>query len=303
MFAVILFAFALMQAPGVQETAQPTAETRSYLELQPEQLRERIPGLKTLQPAQDQLLLPTILSKTGARVDDFLRQVVDLTAHEQINQERLDETGQRKSKSEYSYLVLLYRNDLSDSPEEYRVDANGNRSAPAGVEVDWGYAVTSGFASECLHFLPTNQPNSRFRFLGTETMRGRSTYVVAFAQRIGHTTNTNSVNLTGLGIVVPTWVQGIAWIDQQSFQILRMRTDLLEPLFPNASRRRHDQAKDYRQTTEITLVETRLLDVPHPLWLPSEVNVRISFSGVEFHNKHRYRNYQRFRASSRILTP
>lgn len=296
MLAIVLFAFVFVQGRGVAETAQPTVKARSYLELTPEQLAERVPELKTLQPAQDQQLLPTILSKTGARVDDFFRQVVDLTAHEQINQERFDEIGQRRSRSEYSYLVLVHRNDLSDGPEEYRVDAKGNRVEPGGV--DYGYAVTSGFAFECLDFLPSNQPDSTFRFLGTESMRGRSIYVVAFAQRVGHATNTNFVNLTGIGIVVPTWVQGIAWIDQESFQILRMRTDLLQPLFPNAL-----PTWDYQQTTEITLAETRLLDVPYPLWLPSEVNVHISYHGIGFHNKHRYRNYQRFRVSSRILTP
>ncbi|HET6177783.1 MAG TPA: hypothetical protein VFE61_12670 [Candidatus Sulfotelmatobacter sp.] len=229
-------------------------------------------------------------------MDDFFRQVVDLTAHEHINQERFDESGQRMSRSEYSYLVLVHRNDLSDSTEEYRVDAKGNRVEPGGV--DYGYAVTSGFAFECLDFLPSNQPDSTFRFLGTEPMQGRRTYVVAFAQRVGHATNTNFVNLTGMGVVAPAWVQGIAWIDQQSFQILRMRTDLLQPLFPNAL-----PTWEYQQTTEITLAETRLLDVPYTLWLPTEVNVRISFHGIGFHNKHRYRNFQRFRVSSRILTP
>lgn len=296
MLAFVLFAFAFVQARGAPETAQPAVKARPYSELTPEQLTKRVPELKTLQPAHDQQLLSTILSKTGARVDDFLRQVVDLSAHEQINQERFDESGQRRSRNEYNYLVLVHRNDLSDSPEEYRVDAKGNRVEPGGV--DYGYAVTSGFAFECLDFLPSNQPESTFRFLGTEPMRGRTTYVVAFAQRVGHATNTNFVNLTGIGIVVPSWVQGIAWIDQQSFQILRIRTDLLQPLFPNAL-----PTWDYQQTTEIKLAETRLLDAPYPLWLPSEVDVHISYHAMEFHNKHRYRNYQRFRVSSRILTP
>jgi hypothetical protein len=52
-----------------------------------------------------------------------------------------------------------------------------------------------------------------------------------------------------------------------------------------------------------TAERTRILDVANPLWLPSEVNVHIRFHGVEFQNKHRYTNYQRFRVSSRIPTP
>jgi len=81
MFAIILFAFGFLQASGVAKTAQPVAKER-YLERAPGELTKRVPELKAIQPAQDQQLLSTILSKTGARIDDFLRQVVDLTAHE-----------------------------------------------------------------------------------------------------------------------------------------------------------------------------------------------------------------------------
>lgn len=257
-----------MQARAVPETVQSAVKASPCVELTPEQLTEGIPELKTLQPAPDQQLLPTILSKSGARVDDFARQVVDLTAHEQISQETLGETGRRKS-SAYSYLVLVHRNDLSGSGAEgYRVDAKGNRVAPGGVHQ--GYAVTSGFAFECLHFLPANQPDSTFRFVGTEPTGGRITYVVVFAERVGQGTNTNFVNLAGIGIVVPTWVQGIAWIDQESFQILRMRTDLLEPVFPNALPRHRSDTGGYPQATEITFAETGIVDVANPLWLPSE---------------------------------
>ena len=122
MLPLILFGVALMQ-------------TSPYLEMPPEQLVKRIPELKTLQSAQDQQMLPAILSKSGARVSDFLNQLVDLTAHEEITQEILDESGSTKSSRQrkYSYLILLHQSDLSPTPEEYRSDAKGNRVAPGGL--------------------------------------------------------------------------------------------------------------------------------------------------------------------------
>jgi hypothetical protein len=123
MLPLILFGVALMQ-------------TSPYLEMPPEQLVKRIPELKALQSAQDQQMLPAILSKSGARVSDFLNQLVDLTALEEITQEILDESGRTKSSRQrkYSYLILLHQSDLSPTPEEYRTDAKGNRVAPGGLD-------------------------------------------------------------------------------------------------------------------------------------------------------------------------
>ncbi|HLV88125.1 MAG TPA: hypothetical protein VKV39_14160 [Candidatus Sulfotelmatobacter sp.] len=281
------------------DTSQRAANSHPYLELPLEQLIKRIPELKSMQAVQDQQALPMILSKSGGRVSDFLRQVVDLVAHEEITQESLDETGRTKSsrQREYSYLVLLHRSDLAPTPEEYRTDGKGNRAAPGGV--DEGYAVTSGFAFECLLFLPANQPNSTFRFLGTEMVGGRNSYVVAFAQRPD--AKTTFVNLQG--VATSTAVQGVAWIDQGNFQLLRMRTDLLEPLrlsemLPALSGQRGLE----RQTTEVTFGETHLQGVETPLWLPQDVRVEIVFNGGAFHNEHRYSDYKRFHVASKIVT-
>ena len=284
------------------ESAQRAALAPPYTEMSPEQLVKCVPELKALQPAQDQQSLRAFLSKSGARVSDFLQQIVDLTSHEEITQENLDESGRTKSSrhSKYNYLVLLRRSDLSPTPEEYRTDAKGNRVEPGGL--DQGYALTSGFAFACLRFLPGNQLNSTFRYVGTETVGRRNTYVVAFAQRPDQGKPSSFLILEGLAI--PFAEQGVAWIDQENFQIVRMRTDLLEPLsvsqvLPGS----RGQGGLDQQTTEVTFEETRLLGVAGPLWLPKEVSVNVVFDRKRFHNEHRYENYERFHVSSKIVTP
>jgi hypothetical protein len=72
------------------------------------------------------------------------------------------------------------RRTSSSTAEEYRTYLNGNRIDPGGL--NQGYSVTSGFALECLHFLPINQPYSTFRYLGDEAMGARDAYVVALAR-------------------------------------------------------------------------------------------------------------------------
>lgn len=60
-----------------------------YLELPLPQLIKRIPQLKGISPAQDQQALPMILQQTGKQVDSFFANLVDLSAREDITQQRL----------------------------------------------------------------------------------------------------------------------------------------------------------------------------------------------------------------------
>jgi hypothetical protein len=120
-------------------------------------------------------------------------------------------------------------------------------------------------------------------------MGSRNTYVVAFAQRPGQATISSTVRWSGG--TVPILVQGIVWVDQDSFQIICTRTDLLAP--------RNDIGLT-RQTTDLTLSEVKLPDLATPLWLPSDVKVYLVFKGLTFRNEHRYADYQHFGVSIKI---
>jgi len=277
--------------PQVADTSGQSyfANAHPYLEEPLEELIERIPELKTLQPAPNQQALPMILGKTGARVQEFFQNIVDLTAHEEIAQERLNAKGSIKAsrRLQYNYLILIHHDAFAPIVEEYRTDLQGNRAEPDGL--DEGFSVTSGFALKWIHFQPMARWDSTFLYLGDERMGARNTHVVAFAQRPEQATNSGTVRWSGG--TVPILVQGIAWVDQDSFQIIRIRTDLLAP--------RNDIGLT-RQTTDLTLSEVKLPDLATPLWLPIDVKVYLVFRGQTFRNEHRYANYQRFRVSTKI---
>jgi hypothetical protein len=259
-----------------------------YLEEPLEKLVQQIPELKTLQPAADQQPLAMILEKTGERVRDFFRDIVDLTADEEIRQEKLSSNGTIKAsrQNHYSYLILTHREELFPRLEEYRTNVKGIRAEQVGA--DKGFPVDIGFALECRHFLPGRRSDSTFVYLGDEMIGPRNTYVVAFAQRPGQATaGTWSEGNWSVAILV----QGIAWIDKESFQIIRLRTDLLAP--------RRDVGLE-QVTTELTLGEVQLPDLATPLWMPSEVMVRTEVRGKIYQNEHQYTNYKRFGVSIKI---
>jgi hypothetical protein len=123
---------------------------------------------------------------------------------------------------------------------------------------------------------------------------------VAFAQRPGKA----SISLTMKGPTGTTahmLIQGIAWVDQEGFNIVRMRTDLLT---------RHPEIGLDQQTTKVNFREEGFADLAAPLWLPRDVDVYVKFGEAgdrhvekPFWNAHHYMNYRRYRVSAKIVAP
>lgn len=300
---------------------QKNQEAHPYLEQPLKELVKRIPELKSIRPASDQQKLSSILQKTGATVDEFFSNLVDLIALEEITQERLIyhdlPSGMPgglfpvTERVRDSYLILRRKENSRARINEFRMDAVGNRIVEEGI--DKGFFVTSGFALSSVHFSTAVQWDSRFLLLGDQKIDRQDTYVVAFAQIPGEAHNT--VTMVGRhGFTVHLLTQGIAWVDKRNFHILRMRTDLLA---------RQPEIGLEQQTTKIRFSEVRFGDVPVPLWLPRDVDVNLKFADpaarqhavnsrgpltfgafdAVFRNIHRYTNYRRYRVSTKMLTP
>jgi hypothetical protein len=285
------------------------ANAHPYSEEPLERLRELVPELKGLQPDLDQKGLPTILQHAGQRVDSFFRDTPNLIADEHVRQIEIRSIPADYTTGAYysipadylaheirdEYLILLHGDRNEAKFDEYRMDKKGNRINELSTDSPFSsrFFVTHGFALSCVYFSTAFQSESTFRYLGEQRIGGQNTYVVAFAQRPGHATMTETVRGPGHA-VVQMLVQGIAWVDQSNFQIIKMQTDLLAP--------RPEVGLD-RQTTEVTLSEVRLRGIASPLWLPKVVKVGIRFYGLNFRNEHQYANYRQYRVSSKMILP
>jgi VWFA-related protein len=268
------------------------ANAHPYLDWPLAQLTEHIPELQAIQPAPDQQELSMILQKMGRSVDDFVRAIGDLIAHEDVTQERLNAEGdiQAKERVQDNYLILHHGYEWGASAE-YRMDEKGNRLGPVGLEK--GYLVTSGHALSCISFSTIYQAQSKFRYLGEEKIESREAYVLGFAQKPGETTFFETMRGTG-DTDVDMLTQGILWVDKNNFQIIRMRQDLLAP---------NNELQLNQLTTEVTFVGVQLRDVSSPLWLPGEVDVYIDIGKQKFRNVHHYTNYRRYRVAVKIGAP
>jgi VWFA-related protein len=268
------------------------ANAHPYVDMPLAQLLERIPELKTLQPAPDQKELPLILQKMGQSVDNFKRDIGDLIAHEDITQEKLDAKGKVRGHQQVqdNYLILNHGDEWGANAE-YRMDDKGNRLGAIGL--DKGFLVTSGHALSCISFSTVAQAQSRFRYLGEEKIGSREMYVLGFAQKPGEATFRSVMRRAG-ETLADMLTQGILWVDKNNFQIIRMRSDLLAP--------QNEIGLD-QLTTEVTFAKVQLQDVSNPLWLPVDVDVSMEIKKQKFHNVHHYTNYRRYRVSIKIGNP
>ncbi|MGD0695641.1 MAG: tetratricopeptide repeat protein [Terriglobia bacterium] len=251
-------------------------------------LIEAVPELAGIEPASSQADLPDILHRAGENVSAFFQNFQNTTSTEQILEERLSKDGKIRGSLDQKFRYLLLTRPLAQGLglQEFRTDLQGNQSAPSGL--DSGLMLTSGFASASLLFHPSYQPGATFRYLGRQTIKGHPCHVVAFAQkpetaRMVERFDTNDASVLLL-------FQGLAWIDQESSKIIRLRTDLLKP---------QSKIRLQQQTTEITYNPVQFKQVGSVAWLPSEVAVTVEWAGKKYHNVHRYSDFKLFNTQTK----
>ncbi len=258
------------------------------IKLPANELPRALPELRNLRPASDQHRLPALLAKVGANVSTFFRTFPDVVADETVHEERTAAGGPEQALTQsFWYLALAQPGQEFGDLKEYRTDDSGRPVKLRGLSR--GFMLTTGFISTSLVFAPEFAGESCFRYLGVEKLRRTETDVVAFAQRPS-ARNVESIFVNGRSVPLP--LQGVAWIDPASDQIVRLRTDLLHPI---------REIELDRQTTVIRYAPKSFKQVSAPLWLPRMVIVTVRMGLFTYRNVHLYSKQRLFHAHSREI--
>jgi hypothetical protein len=257
-------------------------------------LHGAIPELKDMAPATDQAPLDSILLAVGKNVQAYFRNFPNTVSLEEIHQEKLSHNGKVGAAlhQKFHYLCQMPKEESEPGFTEYRASLSGEGGPPGGL--DDGYMLTSGFASSSLLFHPLYQSESTFKYLGRQKIDGRDTFVLAFAQR-PEKARVYGAFKRGQNSM-PTFSQGLAWVDAEKYVILRLRTDLLRPL---------PEVRLEKETTEIDFGEKHFKPIAEGFWLPREVTVSVDWNGKQLRNKHAYSDFKLFNvdATQRIGKP
>lgn len=250
--------------------------------------------LKGLAPAKDQSKLKPILTAVGKNIAALFKDFQNTTSLEKIHMELLRRDGKiaNSLNEKFHYLCLMPSDPDVPGFTEYRQKIDPDDGPPGNPEKR--YMLTSGFVSAALIFYPTFQSQSKFRYLGRQRMDGRESYVIAFAQL---PLKTELVGMFSYGDKsMPTFEQGLAWIDTQNDQIVRLRTDLLRPL---------PKIRLKEETTQIDYQDVHFKKLAQGFWLPRDVTVTVAWNGKKLRNVHQYSGFRLFDVghSEKITNP
>ena len=269
-------------------------DTETQKEDSMDYLRTLPKDLPDFEPASDQAPMDGFLASVGKNVSSLFADLLNVSALESVQLQKFDRRGEVEPgrKFEYLYLCLGAIKEQDLLFDEFRSDERGNEIKQLGL--DEGYMLTAGFMSSPLLFHPIHQSGNSFRLLGYQKLRGRNTILLAFAQ-IPSLCRLPGRFQVGKDIQ-DTYKQGIAWIDAENFQILRLVSDLLQPL---------RQIGLKRLNTQVDFDEVRFSKAPEKFWLPVQVIVTVDWNGKILRNIHTYSDFRLFdvKASQKIQKP
>ena len=237
-------------------------------------------NLQSFVPATDQAPIAAILAAVGKNVAGLFTDLPNICAVEKVHQEKLDHKGRENVAQDvkFRYLALIPDHPWGPSVDEYRADSTGRGESQ--MDVSENSMLTEGFISAPLVFHPAYQEGGSFVLLGSQMVKGRKTFVVAYAQipaktslygtfAYGHTTRM-------------TYTQGMAWIDAENYQIVRITSDLLQPL---------PEVRLEKETTDIVFSEVQFKQGTQRFWLPEAVTVSLDWNGRSYRNHHTYSEF------------
>ena len=243
--------------------------------------------LKGIEPATGQDELSLILKRVGDDVESFVRNLPSTACTEEVQQQTLGSTNE-STAYRFRYLALAEQGALATRLNEFRQDSAG-REVDAQRVMRGSPIVTRGFVSTPLLFHPQYRTGSDFRLLGRQTLERHETYVIGFAQR-------DSAAFRGGMDLSGHWttylVQGVAWVDTTTYQILRMKTWLLP-----------GQTNLADVTTTVDFSEVNFKHNSLTFWLPRDVVVEVVWKAKLYTNRHHYSDYKVFSVEAGEKSP
>jgi hypothetical protein len=197
------------------------------------------------------------------QVTAYLAKLADLHCTESVTQEKLSGSGhvEASERAKYDYLIMMDGNGDDFQLNESRIESSASKHKPLPM------LVTNGAATVLLVFHPYYRDSFNFTIGAEEVVDGKPATPVHFAHIAGHRT---PAALALRGREYPLELEGIAWIDKQSGEVVKVDANLLHDMSDVGLRSMHIQV-DYKPThlgntsTSAILPAMAVVDVTTPL--------------------------------------
>jgi tetratricopeptide (TPR) repeat protein len=242
----------------------------------------RPPGVDEAKPSvADGVRCPfdSVIEMSGQRVKDLVDNVSRIAAIERLVHEQVSEMGNPATREtrNYDYLATISEDRLGGfAVDEYRAERMTRADFPDGI-------ASNGFAALALVFHPNMRENFEMTCEGLGRWHGQATWLVHFKQREDRPAHMHDFKVND--IAYPVHLKGRAWITADKFEIVRIESELANPM-PEI-RLRCDQ-----QIVEYGPVQFRRKNLE--LWLPTQAEIYFDFRNRRYYRSHTYDHYMLF---------
>jgi tetratricopeptide (TPR) repeat protein len=265
--------------PAASTPAEPVVPVAALLASNwlPPDIDETVPPVE----ARVSCNLDEILENAGNRIKEFVANVDRFAATEAMTHQSINKWGlpSRPMKFQFDYLVSIKetRPGLL-SVDEYRDVHYLPAKFPDGI-------ATSGLPALVLIFHPFNAPNYTMTCEGLARSKTGPAWQIYFRQRADKPSTIRSYQIGVRGPAYSASLKGRAWIAADSFQIVRLETDLVAPL---------PQIRLVADRAAIEFGPVHFQSRNQDMWLPQVAEVFYDWRGRRSHRRHSFKNYLLF---------
>ena len=236
--------------------------------------------------AEPDLQLPALLERVGQQVEKFWNYFSSVTCTEEMTQSKIGEKGKVlfEQRESFDYLIILQASGTDLAVDESRVEKSHKASKGQASLLE-----TNGFSILTLIFHPLYQSRYEFRRLPDEDGPGRHLIRVAFEQVAQD--HPLSVLLLREREYPLLW-RGTAWIDPQTFSVVRVQAGLGNSMAETGL---------LRLDADVSYSDVRFNETAH-FWLPSRAVIEAETRRQHWRNTHLFSNYRRFDVETEVKT-
>ena len=268
--------------------AKPSVSTSmSHPTWLPPDVDERVPQVEETACSVDE-----VVPKAEERILEFVGNVDRFTATETLTHQSINKHGQASAAvgRRFDYVVSIREVRQGHlGVTEYRNGGFALSEFPGGI-------VSTGLPTLVLIFHPYYAPSYEMTCEGLARLNDLLVWQVHFRQRPDKPNELKTYQYGIHGASYSVGLKGRAWISADSYQIVKMETDLVAP------------APQIRLLAEHTAVEygpVKFREGDVNLWLPVSAEVYFAWRGQQVYRRHSFDHYMLFTVDDkqRIYTP
>ena len=223
--------------------------------------------------------LPVVLHGVGERMTQLVSNLEKFSATEHIEHFRVDNSGVLRAREtrSFEYVVLVLQNPVQGFQlDEYRNGSTDPRQFPAQI-------ATEALPVMALIFHPLMVSDFKLTCEGLGDWAGRPAWQVRFEQRQDRPNRIRYYKINDN--YYPVGLKGRAWIDAGTYQVLRLETDLIQPV------KGIELARE-RLSIEYAQVQFHSHDLQ--LWLPKTAELYWERHGHRYFRRHEFSDFKIF---------